>query len=198
MKRFPLAAAAAVTVCAVAQDALARPWHEYGGVYVAPAYPVYAPAPVYAYPAYPPPPEYPAYPPAYAPGPVVCTQEYNPLPMILGGVAGGAVGSTVGRGSGNAAAIVGGALLGGMLGGQYGAGVQHCAQQVIATAPLNAPVTWYGPDSSQYYAVTPVREYRAEGRYCREYQSVITVGGRRQETYGTACMDPDGKWQIMN
>jgi hypothetical protein len=35
------------------------------------------------------------------------------------------------------------------------------------------------------------------GRYCREYQSTVTVGGLPQGGYGTACMQPDGSWQVM-
>lgn len=37
-----------------------------------------------------------------------------------------------------------------------------------------------------------------DGRYCREYSTVINVGGRGEHTYGTACMQPDGSWQIIN
>lgn len=37
-----------------------------------------------------------------------------------------------------------------------------------------------------------------DGRYCREYQSNVRVGGRIQQTYGTACMQPDGSWEVMN
>lgn len=34
--------------------------------------------------------------------------------------------------------------------------------------------------------------------YCREYSNRVVVGGRVQESYGTACMQPDGSWQIVN
>lgn len=32
--------------------------------------------------------------------------------------------------------------------------------------------------------------------YCREYTRTIHVGGRPQEGYGTACLQPDGSWRI--
>lgn len=35
-----------------------------------------------------------------------------------------------------------------------------------------------------------------DGRYCREYTQQVYVGGRMQESYGRACMQPDGAWQI--
>lgn len=28
----------------------------------------------------------------------------------------------------------------------------------------------------------------------REYQSIVIIGGREQEAYGTACLQPDGSW----
>ena len=31
--------------------------------------------------------------------------------------------------------------------------------------------------------------------YCREYQQVVTVGGKQREAYGTACQQPDGSYQ---
>jgi surface antigen len=35
------------------------------------------------------------------------------------------------------------------------------------------------------------------GRYCREYQQAVTVGGQKRGSYGTACMQPDGDWEIV-
>jgi len=37
-----------------------------------------------------------------------------------------------------------------------------------------------------------------DGRYCREYQTTITVEGRPQPSYGTACLGPDGAWRIVD
>lgn len=33
--------------------------------------------------------------------------------------------------------------------------------------------------------------------YCREYNQRVTVGGRTQDSYGTACLQPDGSWKIQ-
>ncbi len=35
------------------------------------------------------------------------------------------------------------------------------------------------------------------GEYCREYQKTIRVGGGIESGYGTACMQPDGSWMIV-
>lgn len=37
-----------------------------------------------------------------------------------------------------------------------------------------------------------------QNRYCREYTRDAMVGGRRQQTYGTACLQPDGDWEIVD
>ena len=37
-----------------------------------------------------------------------------------------------------------------------------------------------------------------DGRYCREYQSVARIGGTSRQTYGTACLEPDGSWEIQS
>lgn len=34
--------------------------------------------------------------------------------------------------------------------------------------------------------------------YCREFTSTSTIGNRTQETVGTACLNPDGSWQIVS
>jgi hypothetical protein len=45
----------------------------------------------------------------------------------------------------------------------------------------------------------PLRNFQdASGRYCREYQRMADIGGVPQQIYGTACMMPDGSWQIVS
>jgi hypothetical protein len=33
--------------------------------------------------------------------------------------------------------------------------------------------------------------------YCREFQQSVTIGGVTQQGYGTACLQPDGSWEIQ-
>ena len=33
--------------------------------------------------------------------------------------------------------------------------------------------------------------------YCREYTRTVYIGGRTQDAYGTACLQPDGSWMIV-
>jgi hypothetical protein len=37
----------------------------------------------------------------------------------------------------------------------------------------------------------------AQPQQCREYQSTAIVNGRQVASYGTACLQPDGSWQIV-
>ena len=44
--------------------------------------------------------------------------------------------------------------------------------------------------------LTPMKA-RADD-YCREYTREIRVGGRVQQGWGSACLRPDGQWEIQN
>ena len=118
----------------------------------------------------------------------------------LGGVAGGVLGSQVGRGSGRTAATIGGALIGVLVGGAIGQSMDRidhaCVGQVLEYAPDREPIVWRGEGSQ--YEVVPTRSWQTAGRYCREYQTRATIGGRIETVYGTACRQPDGDWQIVN
>lgn len=58
-----------------------------------------------------------------------------------------------------------------------------------------APVYYERP--LQAVPTSPV--YRASnGQYCREYQTTIRVGGHYEDSYGTACQQPDGSWRVAN
>lgn len=51
------------------------------------------------------------------------------------------------------------------------------------TSPQPVQMAWNSYDSS---------------RYCREYNGPARVGGRIVQTYGNACLMPDGSWQIVD
>ena len=73
------------------------------------------------------------------------------------------------------------------------------AQYSLETAPSGQASEWRNPDSGHSGTFTPTRTYQTEsGQYCREYTQEIMVGGERHESYGTACRQPDGTWQIVN
>ena len=66
------------------------------------------------------------------------------------------------------------------------------------TAPVGQTITWNNPNSGNSGSVTPVREGKAaSGEYCREFQQTVTIGGKSENAYGTACRQPDGSWKIV-
>lgn len=47
-------------------------------------------------------------------------------------------------------------------------------------------------------AQAQVRVQPAEDEpYCREFTQTVTIGGKMQQGYGTACLQPDGSWEIQ-
>lgn len=122
---------------------------------------------------------------------------------LLGGLAGAAAGYQVGKGAGRTAAVIGGTIIGVMVGGHIGRSMdeidQNCIGQVLEHAPPNETIVWESPHSGGQYQVTPSEPYNdRQGRYCREYQTTATIGGRVEQVYGTACRQPDGSWEIVN
>ena len=134
------------------------------------------------------------------------TVRDNPKAM-LGGAAGAAGGGLIAAAAGGGTAgIIGGVLLGGLVGGAIGNALDQrdkrmaaeAAQRAFENNQSGASSTWRNPDSGNSGSITPTRTYQGgSGEYCREYQQTITVGGEQQQSYGTACRQPDGSWQIQ-
>jgi surface antigen len=124
---------------------------------------------------------------------------------LAGAVGGGLLGSQVGSGSGQMWATGAGVLLGALVGSEIGKSLDRAdmayanrAQQRSYAAPVGETISWNNPESGNYGTYTPTREGRStSGRYCREYNQTINVGGRQQQAYGQACQQPDGSWQIV-
>jgi hypothetical protein len=68
------------------------------------------------------------------------------------------------------------------------------AQIRAATAAIGQPQVW--SDGSYRGSVTATRESYVEGRQCREFRQTVEIGGKSEDAYGTACLQPDGSWQI--
>jgi surface antigen len=125
---------------------------------------------------------------------------------LLGAAAGGLLGSQFGGGSGKLIATGAGVLLGGLIGNQVGASLDradvnyaHQAQQKAYSAPIGQQITWNNPESGHGGTITPTRDgTSADGKQCREYQTTVTVGGKTEQAYGTACRQADGSWKVAN
>lgn len=125
--------------------------------------------------------------------------------MGVGALAGGLAGSQVGKGSGQLWATGAGVLLGGLLGSSVGASLDKAdmayanqASSRAHSAPIGQQINWNNPESGNSGYITPVKDGRdTAGRYCREYQQTIVVGGRKESAFGTACQTPNGDWEII-
>ncbi len=126
---------------------------------------------------------------------------------IVGAVAGGLAGSTIGGGSGRIVAIGIGSLLGAYVGSEVGRSMDRADQRYAARTaqyslehkPAGSTSTWVNPDNGHSGTVTPRRSFESRsGRYCREYQTTVTIDGRTQSAFGAACRERDGSWQIRN
>lgn len=122
---------------------------------------------------------------------------------MLGAAGGGLIAAAAG---GGAAGIIGGVLIGGLVGGAVGNALdqkdkqmaQQAAQRAFENSRSGESSAWQNPDSGNSGSITPTRTYQApSGQYCREYQQDIIVGGKTEKSYGTACRQADGSWQIQ-
>ena len=132
--------------------------------------------------------------------------ENNPkavLGSLLGAGAGAGIAALAG---GNAGVVVasalGGALIGGYIGNRLDARdkqmAAEAAQRAFDSNPTGQASVWNNPDSGHSGSVTPTKTYQlATGQYCRMYTQTINIGNEPQQTYGTACRQPDGTWQIQ-
>jgi surface antigen len=123
---------------------------------------------------------------------------------VLGGATGALVGAQFGKGKGQIVGVAAGTLLGAYLGNQVGASLDkadlqaynNTSQTALESQRDGQASTWRNPNTGNYGTVTPVRTYADNGTNCREYQQTITVGGKTEKGYGTACRQPDGSWKI--
>lgn len=125
---------------------------------------------------------------------------------VLGGVGGAVLGAQFGRGTGNLVGVAAGALAGAYLGNQMGKSLDKADQAAMAqasqratTAPIGQQVSWRNAESGNSGVITPVREgtMQGTGEYCREFQQDVTVGGKTEQAFGTACRQPDGSWRVV-
>lgn len=124
---------------------------------------------------------------------------------IGGAVAGGALGSRFGGGTGKLVATGVGTLLGAFVGSEIGLSldkadqnyVQRATQQAYA-APVGEKIQWNNPQNGNSGTVTALKDgYTSSGTYCREFQQTITVGGKVEQAFGTACQQTDGSWRLV-
>jgi surface antigen len=137
-----------------------------------------------------------------------CTQgkEKEEFGTVIGAIGGAVAGAQFGHGAGQVAAAAAGTLIGGFVGREVGKSLDKAdmaaaqqAQTKAHTAPIGEKIAWTNPESGHSGTVTPTRQGTdTSGNQCREYQSTVTIGGKTEQAYGTACRQPDGSWKVVN
>jgi len=126
---------------------------------------------------------------------------------LIGAAGGGLLGSQFGSGTGRLVATGAGVLLGALLGSEVGKSMDETdrlrSQAVwrqAQSAPVGQPIVWNNPANGHHGQVVTVRDGTDQrtGAYCREFQETVTIGGRQEQAYGTACRQPDGTWRVVN
>lgn len=123
-----------------------------------------------------------------------------------GSASGGPVINTqMGTGSEKLNATGVGTLLGAFVGrdiaGSLDAEDQQAASKAMTRAyaiPLGEVTQWSNPKSGNSGTITTTREgYTTANTYCREFRQAVTVKGKTELAYGTACKQADGGWKIV-
>jgi len=139
-------------------------------------------------------------------GPAYAGGSHQAGGTVIGGVVGALVGSQLGKGNGRLAAVGVGTLIGAMIGNDIGRSMDAvdrgyaagAVNRALETAPTCTTISWDNPQTGNYGAVTATRTFEpSPGRYCREFQQQVVIGGTLQDAYGTACRQPDGSWEIV-
>lgn len=136
--------------------------------------------------------------------------DHETAGTVLGGIAGAVIGNKFGKGDGKTAATAVGAVIGATVGRNVGQSLDEtsrrragvAAEQALETAAVGESIEWENPDNSggpAYGSATVTRQGAdSEGRTCREFQQTVTIGGRQEQSYGTACRDANGDWKIVS
>ena len=127
---------------------------------------------------------------------------------VLGGVAGAVVGNQFGKGSGKTVATALGAIIGATAGRNIGKSLDAtsqaragaAAEEALDTAAVGESISWENPGNESgpaHGSGTVTRQgIDSAGRTCREFQQTVTIGGREEQSYGTACLDENGDWKL--
>lgn len=132
--------------------------------------------------------------------------EKETLGTLGGAAVGGLAGAQIGSGSGQLIATAAGVLLGAFAGREIGKSLdkadklyaERTANQAFEYNKTGEESSWSNPDSGNAGTVTPTQTtYADSGEPCREFQQTVTIGGKTEQAYGTACRQADGSWKIV-
>jgi len=122
---------------------------------------------------------------------------------LIGAVTGAIVGNQVGAGTGRVLATAAGAVVGGIVGSEIGRSLDEADRQRAAAAEyyaleeedIGGKRRWKSEESGHRGEVVVTREFRRNGRLCRDYEHTIYIDGEPDTIRGTSCKGEDGRWR---
>ena len=126
---------------------------------------------------------------------------------LLGAAAGALAGSQFGEGKGKLIAVGLGTFIGAAIGADIGRSMdeldrlkmKESAGVAFEKSPDNQLVAWENPNNGHKGSTVPTKTYYTSvGTPCREFETTVIIGGKRESAYGTACRQSDGSWKIKD
>jgi len=122
---------------------------------------------------------------------------------LIGAVTGALLGNQIGDSTGRILATAAGAVIGGIIGSEIGRKLDEADRKRAAAAeyyaleekPVGSPIRWRNPESGHHGEVVARREYRKDGKLCRDFKHTIYIEGEPDTLSGTSCKGEDGRWR---
>lgn len=134
-----------------------------------------------------------------------CTPSGEPTNEGVGAVTGGIIGGVIGSqifGQNSVAGLIVGSAVGAMVGANIGRYMDEqdrlYMREAIIENDIGESRRWTNERTHVTYTVTPVRRFHRHDRPCRTYKTRIVVEGEVHVAEGTACLMPNGRWQIKS
>ena len=124
----------------------------------------------------------------------------------IGAATGGLIGSQFGRGSGQLVTTGVGVAVGGLIGNEVGHEMDAESPRYTSGGAAmgntslfsdSIPYGTYTPNYVAPPAPPPTYADPTAGTYCRPFSQEILIDGTLRESYGTACLQPDGSWRVV-
>ena len=117
---------------------------------------------------------------------------------VLGGAVGGVIGSRGSSREDRPIAIIIGTALGAVVGHTIGRELDEadrgCMGHALELAAVNQTVSWTNQATGVNYRMTPTGAFTAGRTPCREFNTVVSAGKKRDTIKGVACRRGDGEW----
>ena len=125
---------------------------------------------------------------------------------VTGMILGGKVANDFAKGSKNESIwTLAGVTLGAFMGNEIGSALdqqdllmaQKTQYQALEYNKANVRSAWSNPDTGNSGKIYPTRTFNRGEQPCREFTQEITIAGKTETAFGSACRMADGSWQLQ-